>query len=63
MDLPKLIMFIDEECGNLIDSSRTNNRNTCQKFYKPIDVHSVTNAIDEIGVNIVFLVVAFFVGR
>ena len=26
MDLPKL-MFIDEECGNLIDSSRTNNRN------------------------------------
>ena len=35
----------------------------CQKFYKPIDVHSVTNAIDEIGVNMVFLVVAFFVGR
>ena len=33
------------------------------KFYKPTDVHSVTNAIDEIEVSIVFLGVTFFVGR
>ena len=34
-----------------------------QKLYKPIDVHSVTNAIDKIEVSMVFLVVTFFVGR
>ena len=34
-----------------------------QKFYKPLDVHSVTNAIDEVGVSMIFLVVTFFVGR
>ena len=34
-----------------------------QKSYKPIDVHSVTNAIDKIEVSMVFLVVTFFVGR
>ena len=28
-----------------------------QKLYKPIDVHYVTNAIDEIEVNMIFLVV------
>ena len=33
------------------------------EFYKPIGVHSVTNAIDEIEVSIIFLVVTFFVGR
>ena len=33
-----------------------------QKFYKPIDVHSVTNAIDKIEVSMVFLAVTFFVG-
>ena len=33
-----------------------------QKSYKPIDVHSVTNAIDEIEVGIIFLAVTFFVG-
>ena len=33
------------------------------KFYKPIDVHSVTNAIDKIEVSLVFLAVTFFVGR
>ena len=32
-----------------------------QKFYKFIDVHSLTNATDEIDVSI-FLVVTFFVG-
>ena len=30
-----------------------------QKFDKPIDAHSVTNAIDEIEVSMVFLVVTF----
>ena len=35
----------------------------CQKFYKPIDVHSVTNAIDETGVSMLFLAVTFLVGR
>ena len=35
----------------------------CPKFYKPIDVHSVTNAIDKIEVSLVFLAVTFFVGR
>ena len=34
-----------------------------QKFYKPIDVHSVTNAIDEIEVSMIFLVVTCFAGR
>ena len=34
-----------------------------QKFYKSIEIHSVTNAIDEIEVNVIFLVVTFFVGR
>ena len=34
-----------------------------QKFYKPIDVHSVTNAIDEIEISMAFLTVTFFVGR
>ena len=33
------------------------------KFYKSIDVHSVTNAIDEIEVSMIFLVVTFFGGR
>ena len=31
-----------------------------QKFYKPVDVYSVTNAVDEIEVNMIFLVVTFF---
>ena len=34
-----------------------------QKFYRPIDVHSATNAIDKIEVSMVCLVVIFFVGR
>ena len=34
-----------------------------QKFYKPIDVHPLANAIDKIEVSMVFLVVTFFVGR
>ena len=34
-----------------------------QELYKPIDVHSVTNAIDKIEVSTVFLSVTFFVVR
>ena len=34
-----------------------------QKFYKPTDLHSVTNAIDKIEVSMVLLAVTFFVGR
>ena len=34
-----------------------------QKFYKNIDVHSLTNAINEIEVSMIYLVVTFFVGR
>ena len=31
-----------------------------QKFYNPIEVHSVTNAIHEIEVSMIFLVVTCF---
>ena len=31
-----------------------------QKFYKPIEVYTVANGIDEIGVSMIFLVVTFF---
>ena len=34
-----------------------------QKFSKPIEVHSVTNAIHEFVVRMIFLVVTFFLGR
>ena len=33
-----------------------------QKFYKPIEAHSVTNAIAEIEVSMIFLVVTDFCG-
>ena len=33
-----------------------------QKFCKPIEVYSVTNTIDEIGVSSIFLVVTYFCG-
>ena len=33
-----------------------------QKFYKPIDVNSVTNAIDKIEVSMIFLAITFFGG-
>ena len=31
-----------------------------QKFYRPIDVHSATNAIDKIEVSMVCLAITFF---
>ena len=33
-----------------------------QKFYRPVEVYHMTNAIDEIGVSMIFLVVTFFCG-
>ena len=33
-----------------------------QKFYKPIDFNSLTNAKDEIKVAMIFFVVTFFCG-
>ena len=57
--LPKL-MFIDEECGNLKvavdggDVTRNNNRK------KRSEVNSVTNALDEIELSMIFLAVTFF---
>ena len=64
VDLPK-VMFIDEECGNLIVESLGGimKERRSQKFYKPEDVNSVTNAIDEIEISMIFPVVTFFLGR
>ena len=65
MDLPRL-MFIDEECGNLkvvVNGrllTRNINRKKGQTFYKPMDVHCATTAIDEIRVSLIFHVVTFF---
>ena len=33
-----------------------------QKFYKPIEAHSLTNAIDEIEISMIFLMVTFLFG-
>ena len=33
-----------------------------QKFHKSIEVYSITNAIDESGVSMIFLAVSFFCG-
>ena len=61
-------MFMNEECGNLKVVKMVGSlleiitERGSQRFYKPIDVHSVTNAIDKIEVSMVFLAVTFFVG-
>ena len=61
-------MLIDnEECGNLkvvVDDKGLLEMitETRQKFYSPIDVNSMTNAIGEIELNMIFLVVTFFCG-
>ena len=34
-----------------------------QKFYKPIDVHSMANAIEKVEVSMVKFVVIFFCGQ
>ena len=60
-------MFNDGKCGNLkvvVESFlEIITERRVQKFYKPIDVNSVTNAVDEIEVSMIFLVVTFFRGR
>ena len=65
VDLPRLL-FNDEKCGNVkvVAESflKIITELRLQKFYKPIDVNSVTNAIDEIEVSMIFLVVTFFGG-
>ena len=69
IDLLNLLMFINEECGNLKYSLMVDSlleimtERGSQKFYKPIYVHSLTNAMKEIEVSMMFLVVTFFVGR
>ena len=58
MDLPGL-MFINEECGNLIlvlDGGEVTRNNDRKR-------KSLTNAINEIEVSMIFLVVTLFVGR
>ena len=67
MNLPRL-MFINEEFGNLkvVVDNRELTRIITEprsQFYKPIDVNSVTNAIEEIEVSMIFLAVTVFFGR
>ena len=65
-----MLMFIDGECGDLkvvLDGGYSSlveikPERGIQKFYKPTYIHSVTNAIDEIEVSMIFLRVKFFVG-
>ena len=61
-------MFIDWECGNLkvnVDGGTLLEiilATGSQTFYKPVKVYSVTNAIGEIGVSMIFLLVTFICG-
>ena len=57
--IPRL-KFIDENCGNLQVLVNGKRRKKKKKFYKPIDVKSVTNATAEIELSMVFLVFIFF---
>ena len=43
----------------MVDSLLEITERESQKFYKPVEVHSVTNAIDKIEVSMIFLVVTF----
>ena len=67
MNLPRL-MFINEEFGNLkvvVDNRELTRIITERRsqFYKPIDVNSVTNALEEIEVSMIFLAVTVFFWR
>ena len=66
MGLPRL-MFIDEECGNLKVTLKNlleiMTERRIQKFYKPIVVNTVTNAIDEIEESMIFIAATFLGGR
>ena len=59
------LTLINERYRNLkviVDGGQVSRNKTergSQKFYKPIDVQYVTNAIDDIEVSMIFLVVTF----
>ena len=68
VDLPRLLFIHKEHVGILKWSLMVGNlleiitKRRGQRFYKPIDVNSVINAVDEIEVDMIFLAVAFRVG-
>ena len=68
VDLPRLVFIHKEHVGILKWSWMVGNlleiitKRRGQRFYKPIDVNSVINAVDEIEVDMIFLAVAFMVG-
>ena len=68
VDLPRLVFIHKEHVGILKWSLMVGNlleiitKRRDQRFYKPIDVNSVINAVDEIEVDMIFLAVAFRVG-
>ena len=59
VDLPRLV-FINEE--SMVDSSlEIIIKRGSQKICNPIDLHSVTNTLDEIELSMIFHLVTFFV--
>ena len=68
VDLPRLVFIHKEHVGILKWSWMVGNlleiitKRRGQRFYNPIDVNSVINAVDEIEVDMIFLAVAFKVG-
>ena len=68
VDLPRLVFIHKEHVGILKWSLMVGNlleiitKRRGQRFYKPVDVNSVINAVDEIEVDMIFLAVAFRVG-
>ena len=63
VDLARLLL-INEECDDLqiaVDGRELTRNNIRKK--KSTDVKSVTNAIDEIEVSLIFLVVTVFAGK
>ena len=68
VDLPRLVFIHKEHVGILKWSLMVGNlleiitKRRGQRLYKPIDVNSVINAVDEIEVDMIFLAVAFRVG-
>ena len=68
VDLPRLVFIHKEHVGILKWSLMVGNlleiitKRRGQRFYKPVDVNSVINAVDEIEVDMIFLAVAFKVG-
>ena len=68
MDLPRLMFIHKENVGILKWSLMVGSlmeiitERRGQRFYKPIDVNSVINAVDEIEVHMIFLAIAFRLG-